>query len=213
MGTLGTQINTPLARAFREIVTAGWANLSDGNVEANTGHFALVHIEPSELEELKLVFESRDDFVVPYPGTYLIEEDSNGNTTVTDYPTLDGCLESYNRLAREFAIWDATCPKCENTGPHTRSSKDNAHTCVCGETWDPTEGAEVTMPRPLDAAKAPAQDFLSDLPLQADDEPGEDLYLVHECGEAFDNMADARLHDCDSDPTESYSIKPESEAM
>src|SRR5689334_16906680 len=52
LATLGTQVNTELTKAFRQIVTAGWANKSDGNVEANTGHFALITIEPNEMPEL-----------------------------------------------------------------------------------------------------------------------------------------------------------------
>lgn len=36
--------SSELEGLFREIVTAGWANQSDGNVEAPTGYFAKVTI-------------------------------------------------------------------------------------------------------------------------------------------------------------------------
>jgi hypothetical protein len=45
-----------------------------------------------------------------------------------------------------------------------------------------------------------------------DDEP-EKMYLVHECGEAFDDMQAAVDHECNLDTDSYYQIKPESEAM
>lgn len=141
---VGRQINTPLARAFRQIVTAGWANLSDGNVEAPTGHFALVHIEPAEMRELmEAVFEDEPEPVTIYPGSYLVLEDSDGNTELLEYYVLDGALEAYNRNMREFALWGPQCPECDNDGPHGRSPVSNNRRCSCGHIWDPTEGVEV----------------------------------------------------------------------
>ena len=140
--TLGTQHNTELARSFRTITLGGWANLSDGDVEAPTGFFALVHIEPNELAELKAAFDDEYGFVLPMPGSYLYGQDSNGNSSVTEYLTLDRALEAYNQLSREFALWSPTCPECGNEGPHTRVQQpnDNTHVCVCGNRWDPTDG-------------------------------------------------------------------------
>jgi hypothetical protein len=142
--TLGTQINTPLARLFRTIVTAGWANLSDGNVEAPTGAFSLVHIEPTELDELMLaVFDGADLPVRLYPGSYFVHEDSDGNTTVTEYITLNRALEAYNSLVREFAWWDATCSECDMEGPHTNATLDGKPALKCdnGHIFDPTPEA------------------------------------------------------------------------
>ena len=132
--TLGTQHNTPLARTFRSIVTAGWANLTDGNVESPQGYFSLVHIEPNELSQFA-------EFGVPvYPGTYLVEEDSNGNTSLTEYLTLDRGLKVWNQLALEFAIWDADeCPECGMSGPFQNIGvKENILKCGNNHTWDPT---------------------------------------------------------------------------
>lgn len=148
--------NTELARAFRTIVSSGWANLSDGNVEASTGHFALVRIEAAELAELVEAFEDYFTTTIS-PGNYLVVEDSDGNTELTEYYMLDGALEVYNHLSREFAIWDATCPKCDNEGPHVRLD-GNLHQCVCGHTWDPTEGVEKRREdMPLDAKFQPQE--------------------------------------------------------
>lgn len=103
---MGAQINTPLARAFRQIVTAGWANLSDGDVESPMGHFAVVHIEPAELRELvDAVFEDDAEFGTIYPGSYLVVEDSDGNTTLHEYVSLNATMSSYNALQAEFSKW------------------------------------------------------------------------------------------------------------
>lgn len=45
-----------------------------------------------------------------------------------------------------------------------------------------------------------------------DDEP-EKMYLVHECGEAFDSMETAVAHECNVEVSTYWQILPESEAM
>jgi len=142
---LSSQVNTPLARAFQQIVTSGWANLSEGDVEAPTGHFALIHIEPNELAELTDAVFSDGDYPGPitdYVGSFLLEEDSYGNATLIEFSDLDAALESYNRLAREFALWGPACPKCGSEGIHT-ATVDNTFLCACGMIWNPTLGVEV----------------------------------------------------------------------
>jgi hypothetical protein len=138
--TLGTQINTPLARTFRTIVSAGWANLSDGHVDSPQGYFSLVHIEPTEVSELiDGVFDGQPDLTI-YPGSYLVLEDSNGNTTLTEYLSLARAIEVWNQLNLEFSIWDADeCPECGIAGPFQNIGVgENIFKCDNGHTWDPT---------------------------------------------------------------------------
>lgn len=105
--TLGTQINTPLARAFQQIVTAGWGNLSDGNVEAPTGHFSVIIIEPAELKELiEAVFDDYEGEPVIYPGDYVLVEDSDGNAQLTEYLTGAAAIQAFTMLSAEFEKWE-----------------------------------------------------------------------------------------------------------
>lgn len=139
MGSIvSTQTNTEYARYFREIVTAGWANMSDGSVESPVGHFAAVSIEPAEVTELvEAVFEDQQPTI--YPGEYLVREDSDGNTELTEWLSFDALMRVFKSLQCEFALWAPMCPNCDNEGPHTRL-RGNTFQCACGHTFDPTEG-------------------------------------------------------------------------
>lgn len=137
-----TQINTDLTRTFTRITVDGWANASDGNVEAPTGWFACVNIEPAELGELARACELPDlpDFPMPYPGHYLYEVDSDGNRTITEFLSKHALLEAYNFKRREFARWDAEdceeCGKSDCLEPVTMDGSEKK--CVaCGHTFDP----------------------------------------------------------------------------
>lgn len=99
---VGVQINSPVARAFQQIVTAGWATKSSGNVEATSGAFALIHIEPAELEELKAACELELSI---YPGHYVLEEDSDGNATLTEYLSKWGADIAYAELDATYTSW------------------------------------------------------------------------------------------------------------
>lgn len=163
MAELGRQHNTDLAKAFDALVNAGWANLSDGDAEAPTGHFALVHIVPAELAEIKDVLEAcEENDVTIYPGSYIVEVDSDGNKTLIEYLTLDNALVVYNNAQREFAIWNATCPveSCHMSGPMIQQVLSGKVTLKCdnGHLFDPFDGmmslAELRN-RPLDAGRKP----------------------------------------------------------
>lgn len=105
------QINTPLARAFRTIVTAGWANQSDGNVEAQGGHFALVTIMPSELQELtEAVFDQPGnelDGALIRPGAFILFEDSAGNSTLIEYASERSAQNQYDECEARYNDWMA----------------------------------------------------------------------------------------------------------
>lgn len=202
------QINSELARTFREIVTAGWANKSSGSVESPTGAFALVLIDPSELTELVEACEIETPL---YPGSYLVVEDSDGNTELIEYLNHQRAKEAYRHAEREYAIWSATCPKCGSEGPHDRLSQPtpNSHQCACGEIWDPTGDEPTITFEPGDRPEG----------INTVDNT-EKMYLVcKNCGEAFDTIETAHEHGtvnpqsqvwCGED---GFDLLPESEAM
>lgn len=136
-----TQINSDLTRSIDYIAGAGWANTSDGNVEAPTGWFACVNIEPAELGELINACELEKLYLVkPYPGHYLLEVDSDGNKTVVEFLSKHALLEAYNSKRREFARWDCdTCPECDTEGNIEPITLDHSEKkCLaCGHTFDP----------------------------------------------------------------------------
>lgn len=90
---------------MQQVVTSGWANLSDGNVESSTGHFAVIHINPPELAELAdAVFDGAEHTVKA--GSFLLAEDSDGNATLYSYDSLDACMMDFNRLQAAYEkVW------------------------------------------------------------------------------------------------------------
>lgn len=234
--TLGRQTNTRIARLFRDIVTAGWANLTDGEVEAPTGHFAVVSIEPAERAELvAAVWDTDEDRAeaekLIYPGDYMVFEDSDGNTELIEYLSLAAAMGVFNQFQRDYNLWwSPTCPKCGEEGTtHERwhFPKDNRHKCAaCGHVWDPTGEVEADGSKVSEGTGEASEGIEGEVEIlpgwrpqvvhELEDEPegwGECLYLVcGDCGEAFSTIEDAYGHGDGSDEVE-YSIKPESEAM
>lgn len=99
MGTQSVfEINTPRAKMFQQVVTEGWANLSDGNVEAPTGHFAVIQIDDNELGEVRDAFDSS----LIEAGSYLLIEDSDGNAALHTYPSLDDVMKIFNELQARY---------------------------------------------------------------------------------------------------------------
>ena len=147
MGNLGTQINTDLCRAMARIVTGGWANLSDGNVESPTGHFAVITIEPAERAELLAAFEGELE-ASPYPGSYLLVEDSDGNKTVTEYLTHTSAMGEFARLQQSYTDWlgheeavEALRPQAISTIPDPNDEKQYLVCKGCGEAFDTIDSA------------------------------------------------------------------------
>lgn len=210
-------VNDEKARAFQQIVTAGWGNLSDGDVnESPIGHVSLIHIEPSERSELvDAVFEGEPIPNGVYPGSYVLVEDSDGNATLTEHLTLDIALNYYNHLQalnggeavsrenmpldKEFKVESGMSEMMvsyrDHLPPHVRNEECESKGCI------PLRPEVVSTYEDED----------------------EKLYLVHLCGEAFDDMKIALEHStkCDdlgighTDTVEAneFRILPESEAL
>lgn len=228
--SLGTNVNDHKARDFQKIATAGWANLSDGDVNTSPiGHIALIHIEPRELNELLDAVFSDEPFgnkVQHYPGTYVLVEDSDGNATLTEHLTLDVALNYYNHLQ---ALNNGKQVDRADMPLHlqVKSAADQAFAKIVamerhyylapakdGDVTRRLCGATDGLVR-MDRSNVNCVTCLGVLDNMIESE--EKLYLVHLCGEAFDDMKIALAHveNCEKDylGDNEWSILPESEAM
>lgn len=218
---VGQNVNDEKARAFQKIVTAGWGNLSDGNVnESPVGHVSLIHIEAAELEELALavfdnVIEDTDRPTI-YPGSYVLVEDSDGNATLTEHLTLNIALNYYNHLQAlnggqqvdrtdlplEVPVTKkARCSGCHLMRPLDAEGFFKPHGCVSPYTLNPGD-------RPEAISEIDEADL------------AEKLYLVcRGCGEACDEIKTAQEHGSVDPNTkvwcgeDGFDILPESEAL
>jgi hypothetical protein len=103
------------------MVMEGWANQSDGNVEAPTGHFACVCNSETELDEVLLAFAEdiarvsdewgtmgngayRDGCLV---GHYIVRTNNQGFVSVESFETLAECESAYAQLQNAFYEWDS----------------------------------------------------------------------------------------------------------
>lgn len=100
-----------LETLMQAFISGGWANMSGGTVEAPTGHFAIVEIEPNR-KELREAFE--DDlfpeelvfFDACEVGTYLVVEDSNGSVFVDGPLPMAWATLWFNNNLEAFNAWD-----------------------------------------------------------------------------------------------------------
>lgn len=111
--------DSPRDQVLDAIVSMGWANQSDGNTEAPTGHFARVSILDRELDEV--VDALKNQFVGGYVrelvdeldpkeliGHHLVRKMDSGNIYVESHSTeyaarcrYDGYLETYTDWAEQ----------------------------------------------------------------------------------------------------------------
>ena len=95
---------------FKSIISAGWANKSDGNVEAPTGAFAVVEIPRplGELAEMKAAVEDPDleKFDWPPPAFYFCSENSLGQIYVWQLPEAKAWA-MFERYLDSFSEWGA----------------------------------------------------------------------------------------------------------
>ena len=138
-----TQYNTDLANFFDRASLDGWANMSDGNVECNSGHFSMIIVTEAEKAEFMDALADEDEMNLPVVGNWLLVRDSNGNRELHKFDTRYEARTRYKNLLDEFTRWDATdCPKCNKTEclePHCVMGC--CKKCVaCGHVFDPAKG-------------------------------------------------------------------------
>jgi hypothetical protein len=97
---------------FRSIVNAGWNVKSGGNVEANTGHFAIVEIpaRPGERAEMRdAVFSDNSDeekvFDSLPAGWFMVIEDSQGNIGLVSADDEAEANQLFQDAEAEYAEW------------------------------------------------------------------------------------------------------------
>ena len=97
--------------AFRAVVTAGWGVKSSGDVEAPTGHFAVVEIPEHAGERAEMraaVFdgdaEAAEGFDCLDAGWYLVTEDSNGNVSYSRDSQV-WVNRRFDELDAAYALW------------------------------------------------------------------------------------------------------------
>lgn len=104
-------MRTATEALFDAIVSGGWANRSDGDVESPTGHFALVSNSREELPELRQAFSdvidtygdvSDDDLI----GHFIVTTDSDGFVDVTRYPSVVSAASEFVTLSRRYTAWN-----------------------------------------------------------------------------------------------------------
>jgi hypothetical protein len=111
------ELDSMFDRTFRQICESGWANESDGNVEAPCGYFFIVEIpeKGGELDELIDACEvgrEYDDgtfqYPLPAPGWYIAVTDSNGLWWVfgSDTGAESVARRDYNERVEAFSLWN-----------------------------------------------------------------------------------------------------------
>ena len=107
-------MKTALEAVLQAMVTGGWANESDGNVEAPTGHFARVSNSAAEMMEVCQAFADEiamhgltcEDAHALLIGDFLVREDSQGNVFVTAYDNPIALTRDFQALQDAYALWD-----------------------------------------------------------------------------------------------------------
>jgi hypothetical protein len=104
-------MKTALEAVLQAMITQGWANESDGDVEAPTGHFARVTNEARDIDGVHDAFK---DVIVAYGlgdesvliGHFLVREDSQGFVDVTSYDNPIELTRDFQALQDAYAEWN-----------------------------------------------------------------------------------------------------------
>lgn len=103
-------MKTGLEAVLQAMVTGGWANESDGDVNSPTGHFARVTVLPAEVGEVVAAF---DDVLKVYPcdalvqlvGYWLVCENDAGFVTVIAFDNEPALTMAYQSLEDDYSEW------------------------------------------------------------------------------------------------------------
>ena len=103
-------MKTAIETACQKIITAGWANRSNGDVNAPTGHFALIDLPENEMPELLDAMsdeldESEFEAIRNEMGnTLFVLEVMDGRVLVSNSP-YPVALRLFNSLSDSFEKW------------------------------------------------------------------------------------------------------------
>lgn len=108
-------MKTALEAVLQAMITGGWANESDGDVEAPTGHFARVSNSEAEVYgEPGSIVSTFSDVIAMYGmtdtneliGHFLVVEDSQGFVTVHAFDDPIALTRLFQQMQDDFAEWN-----------------------------------------------------------------------------------------------------------
>jgi hypothetical protein len=93
--------------AFKQIISAGWAEKTEGTVDSPIGHLALIPIPYNEHAELAdAIFRDIDsNEPVPPPGYYIAQENGQGFITVYSYDEKWAMEADWANAMDEYNDW------------------------------------------------------------------------------------------------------------
>lgn len=94
--------------AFKAIISAGWANQSDGNVEAPTGFFSIIDMSTERDMLREVLAESALDDALGQiePSWYLTMENNQGILYYAQAKDEAAAQEWFKSLCEKFYEWD-----------------------------------------------------------------------------------------------------------
>lgn len=102
-------MKTGLEAVLQAMISGGWANESDGDVDSPVGHYARITNTPAEMHEVSLAFadvmstyECESDALVGY---WLVVEDSQGNVSVTSFDNEYLLTAAYMDIDDAYSMW------------------------------------------------------------------------------------------------------------
>lgn len=104
-----TKFNSARDELLYAMTLDGWANESDGNVEAPTGFFARISNDPQDVPSIRDAFpnETKGMANSTMVGHFLMKENSQGFVYVTTYPDSVSLIRDFRALEAEFSEWDS----------------------------------------------------------------------------------------------------------
>lgn len=98
-----------VTRVLHQMSMDGWANESDGDVQAPTGWFAYMINDAADRDSLVDAFADvmadKDVTVEEVMGAWLLMEDNYGFKSAVDYGTEHAVRQMYGLLSREYQLW------------------------------------------------------------------------------------------------------------
>lgn len=107
-------MKSALESVMQYIITAGWNKISDGDVNAPTGHFAIVEVPTNNNELADIVDAIRDEadgneivaLCTAPRGWYLVVENDQGQVFVNGPFSEESTNLMYNITQADFSEWD-----------------------------------------------------------------------------------------------------------
>jgi len=108
-------MKTRTENAFQALITEGWANESTGEVDAPTGHVAIIDMSTERTMMAQVLAETDEEdpgalIETIRPGWYVVVEDSQGNVDVTGPVSEAEAQHALEQAEVEYGNWSAVTP-------------------------------------------------------------------------------------------------------